>query len=75
MNGKDFEVMKAGLIRLYQIASRAMLKTEKKNLDAPTKDLELECIELRGYMRGIKKAIDLLEARANDTDLFAGVSQ
>lgn len=71
MKRNDFETIKKRLTRNYQLAKRTLLRTEKKNIDTPTQDLERQCMELRGYLRGLKRCIEFVEERINDNDLFS----
>lgn len=73
MDKHDLETLSGRLTQNYRVAYRSLLKTEKKNIDTPTPEFTRECDELRGYLRGIKKAIGLVEGRMADNDLFAEV--
>lgn len=62
-----FEKAIQELTNLYQDANRQKLRLEKKHLDTPSRLVELEILELAGFLRGISKAIDKLESQRAET--------
>jgi len=53
----------------YRRTHRAVLKLELKQHQTPTPEQNDELQELRGFLRGLKKAVDMIEVFQNSNQL------
>jgi hypothetical protein len=72
----DIELIRTNLHQIYRRNKRSLNSIEAKLIQTPTTELELEAAEARGVLKGILKALDSLEKRANSNEfpeLFSAV--
>jgi len=67
-----FEQSKKRLHDHYRRIAQSCLKKDKLLLEKPTTALREELIELRGYLRGIKKTLSFVEELMSDNELDFG---
>lgn len=54
------------LTTAYRSGKRSLARIEKKFLETPSRDLEIEVVRSQGVLKGILKAIDLVQERLGD---------
>lgn len=69
MDHPEIEPIKQRLAKFYQANKRSLFLFEKRYLETPTEELRLQCAEIRGVLRGIQKAIFVVNDRMNDNPL------
>lgn len=57
MEESDLSYLKTRLMEQYRRAYRNVLRVSKRSIDTPTEDLVKEAAELKGFIRGIKRAL------------------
>jgi hypothetical protein len=65
----DLDFLKTKLTNIYRAKKREMLRAESENIRVPSPQLVRDADELSGVLKGLLKAIQMIEVRMSGAEL------